>query len=51
MTIPLRPFGRTGVKVSALALGTMMFGSRGNQPRNFLRTSSWRESRRPAMDP
>jgi len=30
MTIPLRPFGRTGVKVSALALGTMMFGSRGN---------------------
>ena len=30
MTIPWRPFGRTGVKVSALALGTMMFGSRGN---------------------
>jgi aryl-alcohol dehydrogenase-like predicted oxidoreductase len=30
MTIPLRPFGRTGVKVSALALGTMMFGARGN---------------------
>jgi aryl-alcohol dehydrogenase-like predicted oxidoreductase len=30
MTIPLRPFGRTGVKVSALALGTMMFGERGN---------------------
>jgi aryl-alcohol dehydrogenase-like predicted oxidoreductase len=30
MTIPLRPFGRTGVKVSALALGTMMFGQRGN---------------------
>ncbi|GAA2050421.1 aldo/keto reductase [Catenulispora yoronensis] len=30
MTIPLRPFGRTGVKVSALALGTMMFGPRGN---------------------
>jgi len=30
MTVPLRPFGRTGVKVSALALGTMMFGSRGN---------------------
>jgi len=28
--IPLRPFGRTGVKVSALALGTMMFGERGN---------------------
>ncbi|MFC7532202.1 aldo/keto reductase [Actinoplanes sp. GCM10030250] len=28
--MPLRPFGRTGVKVSALALGTMMFGSRGN---------------------
>ncbi|MEU4420938.1 aldo/keto reductase [Actinoplanes sp. NPDC024001] len=31
MTIPLRPFGRTGVKVSALALGTMMFGERGNR--------------------
>jgi aryl-alcohol dehydrogenase-like predicted oxidoreductase len=30
MSIPLRPFGRTGVKVSALALGTMMFGPRGN---------------------
>nr|WP_194923097.1 aldo/keto reductase [Catenulispora pinisilvae] len=30
MSIPLRPFGRTGVKVSALALGTMMFGARGN---------------------
>jgi aryl-alcohol dehydrogenase-like predicted oxidoreductase len=30
MTIPLRPFGRTGVKVSALALGAMMFGPRGN---------------------
>ncbi|GGN64765.1 aldo/keto reductase [Actinoplanes lobatus] len=30
MSIPLRPFGRTGVKVSALALGTMMFGERGN---------------------
>ncbi|GIE30625.1 aldo/keto reductase [Actinoplanes italicus] len=30
MTVPLRPFGRTGVKVSALALGTMMFGERGN---------------------
>ncbi|WP_433303162.1 aldo/keto reductase [Actinoplanes sp. CA-030573] len=30
MTFPLRPFGRTGVKVSALALGTMMFGPRGN---------------------
>ncbi|MFG1994656.1 aldo/keto reductase [Actinoplanes sp. NPDC048988] len=30
MSIPLRPLGRTGVKVSALALGTMMFGSRGN---------------------
>ncbi|WP_407650854.1 aldo/keto reductase [Actinoplanes lobatus] len=28
--MPLRPFGRTGVKVSALALGTMMFGERGN---------------------
>ncbi|WP_268248849.1 aldo/keto reductase [Actinoplanes ianthinogenes] len=28
--MPLRPFGRTGVKVSALALGTMMFGPRGN---------------------
>ncbi|MCW2863731.1 MAG: aldo/keto reductase [Actinoallomurus sp.] len=30
MSIPLRPFGRTGVKVSALALGAMMFGQRGN---------------------
>ncbi len=30
MSIPLRPFGRTGVKVSALALGAMMFGERGN---------------------
>ncbi|MBS2532813.1 aldo/keto reductase [Catenulispora sp. NF23] len=30
MSIALRPFGRTGVKVSALALGTMMFGARGN---------------------
>jgi aryl-alcohol dehydrogenase-like predicted oxidoreductase len=30
MTVPLRPFGSTGVKVSALALGTMMFGERGN---------------------
>jgi aryl-alcohol dehydrogenase-like predicted oxidoreductase len=30
LSIPLRPFGRTGVKVSALALGTMMFGQRGN---------------------
>jgi len=30
MSIPLRPFGRTGVKVSSLALGTMMFGQRGN---------------------
>jgi aryl-alcohol dehydrogenase-like predicted oxidoreductase len=30
MSIPLRPFGRTGVKVGALALGTMMFGRRGN---------------------
>jgi aryl-alcohol dehydrogenase-like predicted oxidoreductase len=30
MTIPYRPFGRTGVKVSSLALGTMMFGARGN---------------------
>ena len=30
MTIGLRPFGRTGVKVSGLALGTMMFGARGN---------------------
>ncbi|MGH3376152.1 MAG: aldo/keto reductase [Actinoallomurus sp.] len=30
MGVPLRPFGRTGVKVSALALGTMMFGRRGN---------------------
>ncbi|MFT4082601.1 MAG: aldo/keto reductase [Nocardioides sp.] len=28
--MPYRPFGRTGVKVSSLALGTMMFGQRGN---------------------
>jgi aryl-alcohol dehydrogenase-like predicted oxidoreductase len=34
MAIPLRPFGRTGVKVSALALGTMMFGPRGNPDHN-----------------
>ena len=34
MSIPLRPFGRTGVKVSALALGTMMFGPRGNPDRD-----------------
>ena len=30
MTIPYRPFGRTGVQVSALALGAMNFGGRGN---------------------
>lgn len=30
MTIPYRPFGRTGVQVSALALGAMNFGARGN---------------------
>lgn len=30
MSVPYRPFGRTGVQVSALALGTMMFGARGN---------------------
>jgi aryl-alcohol dehydrogenase-like predicted oxidoreductase len=30
MSIPLCPFGRTGVKISALALGTMMFGPRDN---------------------
>ncbi len=30
VTIPYRPFGRTGVQVSALALGTMNFGARGN---------------------
>ena len=30
MAVPRRPFDRTGVKVSALALGTMMFGPRGN---------------------
>ncbi|MDF0529735.1 aldo/keto reductase [Tsukamurella sp. 8F] len=28
--MPYRPFGRTGVKVSALALGTMNFGARAN---------------------
>jgi aryl-alcohol dehydrogenase-like predicted oxidoreductase len=31
VTIPYRAFGRTGVKVSSLALGTMMFGERGNR--------------------
>ncbi|SEL82016.1 aldo/keto reductase [Streptacidiphilus jiangxiensis] len=30
MTIPYRPFGRTGVQVSALALGAMNLGSPGN---------------------
>ncbi|MFG2819243.1 aldo/keto reductase [Kitasatospora sp. NPDC048365] len=30
MTIPYRPFGRTGVQVSALALGAMNFGGLGN---------------------
>jgi aryl-alcohol dehydrogenase-like predicted oxidoreductase len=30
MTIPYRPFGRTGVQVSALVLGAMNFGGRGN---------------------
>ena len=30
MTMELRPLGRTGVQVSNLCLGTMMFGAWGN---------------------